>query len=64
MKSRSGRLGHERPAVKAFNIPNLSAHLPYQGYIEIIFRLIAKKSIAYALAGRECSAAGNPDFLA
>ena len=37
MRLRSGGLGHEQSAVKAFNILKLSAHLPYQGFIEIIF---------------------------
>ena len=36
MKSRSGRLGHERPAGKAFDIPSLPARFPCQVFIEII----------------------------
>ena len=36
MRSRSGRLGHERPAGKALGIPNSLARLPCQGFTEII----------------------------
>ena len=36
MKSRSGRLGHERPASKDFDIPSLPARFPCQVFIEII----------------------------
>jgi hypothetical protein len=37
MRSRSGRLGHERPAGKALDIPSLPARLPCQDFIVIIF---------------------------
>ena len=33
MRSRSGRLGHERPAGKAFDIPSLPARSPRQAFI-------------------------------
>jgi hypothetical protein len=37
IRSRSGRLGHERPAGKAFDIPSLPARSPCQAFIVIIF---------------------------
>jgi hypothetical protein len=37
MRSRSGRLGHERPAGKAFDIPSLLARSPCQAFFLIIF---------------------------
>jgi hypothetical protein len=39
MSSRLGRLGHERPAGKAFDVQSLPARSPYQVFIMIIFDL-------------------------
>ena len=36
IRSRSGRLGHERPAGKAFDIPSLPARSPCKAFIVII----------------------------